>query len=167
MFLGLTPEKEKSTESPCPWWIALLVELGPGVVLVIFALIHVEYFDKTLDCSLNLGTPSLNLWSEYKHSSQWWPILWCHRIRSVWTWILLTGMDWKINSQNGVASRVDCRVVKSLPSSSQRASKYFKIHNSRQFISINCDGGASSSSRAFKAALRGSEITYKVACSQS
>ena len=111
VFFDLTPAKEKSTDNPWPWCIARFVELGPGAAFVILALIHVEHQDSTSDRRLNFGTPSINSWAEYKYSLHGWPRRWCQRIRSVSTRILLTGMDCRINSRKGVASRASYSVL--------------------------------------------------------
>ena len=107
------------------------VELGPGAVIVIFALIQVKHLDITPDHRLNVETASMNLWAEHRYSLQGCPSLWCHRTRLVWTWILLVGVDWIINIRNGVASRADCWGFKSLLFMSFRELKSFESRNWR------------------------------------
>ena len=167
VFFNLTPEKEKSTERPWLWWIARLVELGPGIVLVIFVLIQLEQLDITSDRRLDFRTPSMNLWADYTYSLKQCPSLWCIRVCSDLTQILQTGMDWITNSRNGVASRADCQRFKSLLLLPFRALQCFKICNWQQSSSIGDFWNASSSSRACKAALLWVEIVYMVACLHS
>ena len=74
------------------------MELGPGAVLVNFALIHVEHCGKTSDYGSNLRTPSKKLRVEYKYASLECPNIWCQRMYSISARILMIEIAWIINS---------------------------------------------------------------------